>query len=103
MTYRSISALDAVSLIDHLTLSFIDIYVNAYRECFDEIERSRGECISKSRFAIWMCCENEFLHKMRLAPLDGPVVFVCHGLLSFGPWTPWRPLFDLFGQLFGLL
>ena len=50
MTYRSISALDAVSLIDHLTLSFIDIYVNAYRECFDEIERSRSECIPKSIF-----------------------------------------------------
>ncbi len=50
MTYRSISAPDAVSLVDDLTLSFIDTYVNAYRECFDEIERNHGECIPKSIF-----------------------------------------------------
>ena len=50
MTYRSLSALDAGSLVDDLTLSFIDTYVNAYREFFDEIEMSHGESIPKFIF-----------------------------------------------------
>jgi len=50
MTSRSLSTLDAGSLVDDLTLSFIDTYVTGYREFFDAIERSHGECLPKFTF-----------------------------------------------------